>query len=730
MADFPACQVCLKIMAIFKIATRKDDVIIHHTLGKLSDVIGMPCPHSNSIRKLWEKGKPHDMPAPEPWSVEIVYFGLEPIIIRFFDSHRKFHHNVDLVANGDPEHLGTSILLDSRWIHSLLPRYWYSQCLDEHGSECDELNWMNLHPGTDADPDWLIDVMDQCIVPFSSDTGSYVTLSYTWGNVQCLQTTTGNLNRLREVGSICSHHVSNISQTVRDAIRITKYLGERYLWVDSLCIVQDDKDSLTKNLNSMHRIYANSALCLVAYAGTDANHGLRGLEGISAPRRIEQSTLDIAGGEKLSYFNNTRTPIYPNTVGAGSTYDHPGWTYQEFIFAKRRLIFTDGPLRWICAKAKLGEETQDELDRDGWTYEMTRTYWVNDRLPSFDTLDRVISSYNTRHFTYQPDVLRAFLGIQNHLHGVFHGGLNYGHPEMFFDISLAWQAFLGVTRRSVSTGVSSEEDNLPSWSWMGWQGEFHFTLDAEHHSFGVNDGFTEPVAEWFTMESPSPSLSNMRLVSCRWHHYKTRFESEPSQVLDGWEVYTAGSGSRLCRVVSNSGTEGSKYPVPIPSSTEAIQPIEQRKFLFSKTSRCHFVTRPVVSSMFKIYNGTRLKVELWSTNGEFAGFLHLHQASEVGRFLALGTVELVAVAKGWTTDLDDFLHVAFQEQEEVMATQSLAAALEKISRLRTAKDKTRYKCYFVLCIHWENGVAKRQGSGKVFLDVWEKNQEPVDLILG
>lgn len=729
MSDFPDCQVCLKIMAIFKIATRKDDKIIRHTLGKLSDVIGMPCPHSDSIRKLWESGKPHDMPAPEYWAAEIVYFGLEPIIIRFFDGNRKFHYDVELVASGDPEHPGTSILLDSRWIDPSVPKYWYSQCLDEHGSECDEPNWMKLHPGTDADPDWLIDVVDQCIVPFSSDTSSYVTLSYTWGNVQCLQTTTGNLKRLREAGSIWSHRVPNISQTVRDAIGITKYLGERYLWVDSLCIVQDDKDSLTKNLNSMHRIYANSALCLVAYAGTDANHGLRGLEGVSAPRHVEQSTLDIAGGERLSYFNNTRTPIYPDTVGAGSTYDHRGWTYQEFMFAKRRLIFTDGPLRWICAKVKLGEETQDKLDRDGWTYEMTRTYWVNDRFPSFEFLDKVISDYNTRHFTYQPDVPRAFLGIQNHLDGVFHGGLNYGHPEMFFDISLAWQAFRGVTRRLAPADVSSEEGNLPSWSWMGWHGEFHFTFDAEHYSIGANDGFTEPVAKWFAMESPSPSLSNMRLISCKWHHYKTRFESDPTQILDELEVYTAGSGSRLCRVVSNSGTEGSKYPVPIPSSTEVIRPIEQRKFLFSKTSRCHFATRSVVPSMIKKPNWSRLYVELCSTNGEFAGFVHLHQASEVYRFLALGTVELVAVAKGWTTDLDDFL-LAFQEQEEVLATYGFVPALGKYPLYREAEVKTRHKCYFVLCIQWENGVAKRQGSGKVFSEVWEKNQEPVDLVLG
>lgn len=96
----------------------------------------------------------------------------------------------------------------------------------------------------------------------------------------------------------------------------------------------------------------------------------------------------------------------------GSAYHHRGWTYQEFIFAKRRLIFTDGPLRWLCAHMKLGEETWDYLDRDAWTYyEMILTHWVNNRHPSPYDLDIVASEYNIRHFTYQPDVLGAFLGI-------------------------------------------------------------------------------------------------------------------------------------------------------------------------------------------------------------------------------------------------------------------------------------------------------------------------------
>lgn len=731
MSDLPDCSVCLKIMSIFKTAIHEYE-LVEHELGKLPDVISMPCPHADSFRKLWESGRPHDMPTPETWSVEICNYVLESATIRFVDGERYFDYEVDLVANEAPEHPGTGILLDPQWIHTSVPEDWYYQCLDRHGPKCDLPNWMKLHPKTNGDPDWLIDVIDHCIVPFSSDTSVYITLSYTWGNVQCLKTTADNLKQLREAGAIHSHQAPNIPQTVRDAMGITERLGERYLWVDSLCIVQDDKESVSRNLNVMHRIYANSALCIVAYAGKDANYGLRGIEGISRPRHVEQITLDIAGGERLSYFNTAHTPIQSSAVAhgsaepvhEGSAYSDRGWTFQEFIFAKRRLIFTDGPLRWLCGVSKLGEETCDDRDRDTWTYGMTRTDWVDDRLPSLTVLDTIISEYNVRHFTYQPDVLRAFLGIQNHLDGIFQGGLNYGHPEMFFDISLAWQAFSIATRRFASADMTREEDDLPSWSWMGWRGEFYFAECAEYDAFTHSNGFTESVAEWFSMELPSPSLSDLRPINCKWHHYKTLFESDPSQVPDGWRVYTAGSGSIQCQVVSGSNARSARYPVPIPSSTKIVQSIQQRKYLFSKTTRCHFVTRTL-----KANNTTVRHVHLCSTDGGYAGFLWSPLASEMDRFLAYGTVEVVAVAKGWTTDLDDFL-LASQELDKLMTVESLAPVPRQSSPYHRPEDKTKHTCYFVLCIQWEDGVAKRQACGKVLAEVWDRYQEPVDLILG
>lgn len=85
------------------------------------------------------------------------------------------------------------------------------------------------------------------------------------------------------------------------------------------------------------------------------------------------------------------------------------------------------------------------------------------------------------------------------------------------------------------------------------------------------------------------------------------------------------------------------------------------------------------------------------------------------------------MVKGWTTDLSDFI-MAPEDQEKSTATGMQNRSTAHISP--SPRNKERHDCYFVLCVQCENGVAKRQAPGKVFATVWERNQEPVDLILG
>ncbi|KAK7427373.1 hypothetical protein QQZ08_006142 [Neonectria magnoliae] len=502
---------------------------------------------------------------------------------------------------------------------------------------------------------------------------------------------------------------------------ITKCRGQRYLWVDRLCIIQDDNAAVHRSLNAIHQIFAKSALCLVALAGQDANHGLRGFRGISAPRSVDHVAFDMAGGDKLSWFNKPG-PVWDRSYDGdadnvdarpkrdvGSIWNERGWTYQEFIFAKRRLVFTDGPLRWVCLGGSLREEALVAVGPDSLV-QMPSVYRMEQPYPGLDGWASLIASaFNERHLRYQEDALRAFLGVQNFMSGYFLGGLNYGHPDIFFDYSLVWEPLNDVERRVASVVLPPEEDNLPSWSWLGWQGAFYFVCDSEYECIGTCDGIVEPVTQWFAMQSPSTPPAERRAINCRWHQYKTLAQNDPGHVPKGWNRVDSGSGPP----VYEFGDQRFRYPIPPPPSTEASEPAVQLQFLFAKTYRAFFVPRRIRPEFNNSPQFERL-MELYSNTEELAGVLRVHKKLDIDRFLAHGTAEFVAVAKGWTTEFSDYL-MAPDEIEELR---------------RRPGDRPRSACYFGLCIRWENGVARRQGTGKILTDLLERDQEHVDLVLG
>ena len=97
----------------------------------------------------------------------------------------------------------------------------------------------------------------------------YTTLSHCWGKDQPIKTTKANLSdHLREV------KWPLLPKTFQDAVIITHGLGIEYLWIDSLCIVQDDMNDWGKESAEMKNVYGYSYLTIAAAAGEDSRHGL------------------------------------------------------------------------------------------------------------------------------------------------------------------------------------------------------------------------------------------------------------------------------------------------------------------------------------------------------------------------------------------------------------------------------------------------------------------------
>jgi hypothetical protein len=130
---------------------------------------------------------------------------------------------------------------------------------------------------------------------------SYICLSHCWGKEnQPLKCTTANLNEWKS-----RIDWDLLPQTFQDAIDFVRRLGQRYLWIDSLCILQDDRDDWDEQSVKMAEIYENSYLTLAASWASDCTGGLYHKD---SPE----------GKSYTAYYRKvTRSHLYRADIGAG-----------------------------------------------------------------------------------------------------------------------------------------------------------------------------------------------------------------------------------------------------------------------------------------------------------------------------------------------------------------------------------------------------------------------------
>jgi hypothetical protein len=220
-----------------------------------------------------------------------------------------------------------------------------------------------------------------------------------------------NSRELRSDGALAD---STAPATILDAIELVRGVGERYLWVDALCIVQGDAASKTTQLAQMGLIYAQASFTIVAAAGTDANAGLPGVR--SGTRNIDQNLLLV--GDK------TLVAVVDNKDYYGrlekSTWETRAWTMQEKILSKKLLIFTDAQVYWSCWNAVWLEEVVLEdvtnimfARRPASTgpFDVGFSSLKNATKTVYGLYSSLVNAYLKRRLSFQSDILNAFSGI-------------------------------------------------------------------------------------------------------------------------------------------------------------------------------------------------------------------------------------------------------------------------------------------------------------------------------
>jgi hypothetical protein len=205
---------------------------------------------------------------------------------------------------------GNQIDLDivRRWLN--LCERWHSGCVQTSGNSEDSTGYDCSNVAAIR----VVDVQQLCIVDELAT--KYLTLSYVWGDVPTLRLTKENLPYLTSEKSLQSLW-SAVPRTITDAIELVRSLGQRYLWVDTLCLVSNDHFDMERGIQRMDLIYEYSYLNIIAAAGPDASSGLPGIG--YASRNLNQKIEEIRPGLSLGICHSLFSYM------ACSRYTSRGW---------------------------------------------------------------------------------------------------------------------------------------------------------------------------------------------------------------------------------------------------------------------------------------------------------------------------------------------------------------------------------------------------------------------
>jgi hypothetical protein len=233
-----------------------------------------------------------------------------------------------------------------------LVRKWLRVCQDTHPMCSQDSSSRQL-------PTRLIDVgtsdmdLKLCLTESLPRDTQYLTLSHCWGGKVFTMLTRNNFREF------LSHILAgDLSKTFKDAIVATRSLGFKYLWIDSLCIIQGDEPDWQRESSRMGAVYTNSALNTAAAAAPNGDFGC-----------FSTRRLDRMHGCKVAMRtrrDSSHTTAWDCSVLVGSenknALNSRAWVYQESFLAPRTLSFTAHELFWECISSMTCETFPDSYN--------------------------------------------------------------------------------------------------------------------------------------------------------------------------------------------------------------------------------------------------------------------------------------------------------------------------------------------------------------------------------
>lgn len=387
---------------------------------------------------------------------------------------------------------------------------WLAECVGNNAGHqrCNQTisgHKMNLNAWDAPLPSRCVEVLGErkvCLSQTDNQKGAYITLSHRWeDDTGKCSTTTENYNAHR-----AEVPFSDLTKTFQDAILVAHRIGIRYLWIDSICIIQEGDGGLDwkKESEKMAQYYQHSIFTLAAVRGR-GQAGLFSNESQLGDRTLIRLPYRDRSGNKRGYMylyliDHDLSTSYGKEIRGNELFGR-GWVYQEQMLSRRLLYYTEAGVIFECRtgnpESTLGDQWTKN-DVQGGDFEAVFR-WIrrteNERKRSnplisvllkgkfdlvqrsFDTWYKLAEEYSSKNLSFWSDRITALSGIAAeyrlfmqlwgippYLSGIWTGdaccGLLWKQQTVAQSI---WQ-----TKLERDEGVPKKSERargIPSWSW-------------------------------------------------------------------------------------------------------------------------------------------------------------------------------------------------------------------------------------------------------------------------
>lgn len=240
------------------------------------------------------------------------------------------------------------------------------------------------------------------VEPRAGEEGAYIALSHCWGNSQPCVTAHATLE---DENSTLEHRKrgipwSTLPKTFQDAITLTSLLGISFIWIDSLCIIQNDKEDWATESAKMADIYEHASLTISATVSAGDSYGCfsssfstsRSLP-ISLPEDV--GTCEIAVRKPISHWDT----LGQSELHARFPLMSRGWAFQERLLSRRIIHFSESELVWECRELTTCEcgGFGSQTSPAGALHQAIRVS-EGERLDSAGHMEQVQEDLSTRRF--------------------------------------------------------------------------------------------------------------------------------------------------------------------------------------------------------------------------------------------------------------------------------------------------------------------------------------------